>query len=62
MKETNNNKINHKAYKQILRKKKSDFMVTRREELISPRKNNPKLFWQKLQSRNKQTENTITAS
>ena len=37
-------------------------MVSRREELIFLRKNNPKLFWKELQSKKVQTENNITAS
>ena len=37
-------------------------MVSRREELIFLGKNNPKLFWKELQSKNVQTENNITAS
>ena len=50
-----------KSYKQIIRKKKIDFMVSRREELIFLGKNNPKLFWKELQASKKQTENNITA-
>ena len=50
-----------KIYKQIIRKKKIDFMVSRREELIFLGKNNPKLFWKELQASKKQTENNITA-
>ena len=38
-----------KSYKQIIRKKKIDFMVSKREELIFLGKNNPKLFWKELQ-------------
>ena len=41
-KESGKDNINLKAYKQILRKKKVDFMVSRREELIFLGKNNPK--------------------
>ena len=49
-----------KIYKQIIRKKKIDFMVSRREELIFLGKNNPKLFWKELQVSKKQIENNIT--
>ena len=62
MKESNQKEIDFKAYKQILRKKKADFMISRREELIFLGKNNPKLFWKELQTIKKQTENNITAS
>ena len=45
-----------------MRKKKDDYKVSRREELIFLGKNNPKLFWKELQPRKKQTENNITTS
>ena len=61
-KESNKDNIKLKAYKHILRKKKGDFMVSRRDELIFLEKNNPKLFWKELQLRKMQTENNITAS
>ena len=61
-KESNKDNIKLKAYKQILRKKKVDFMVSRREELIFLGKNNPKLFWKELQSKKVQIENNITTS
>ena len=60
MKESNQKEIDFKAYKQILRKKKVDFMSSQREELTFLGKNNPKLFWKELQTRKKQTENNIT--
>ena len=47
-KESNKDNIKLKAYKQLLSKKKVDFMVSRREELIFLGKNNPKLFWKDL--------------
>jgi hypothetical protein len=43
-KESDKDNIKLKTYKQIVRKKKVDFMVLRREELIFLGKNNPKLF------------------
>jgi hypothetical protein len=61
-KESNKDNIKLKAYQQIVRKKKVDFMVSRREELIFLGKNNPKLFWKELQPKKVQTENNITAS
>ena len=48
-KESNNDNIKLKAYKQLLSKKMVGFMVSRREELIFLGKNNPKLFWKELQ-------------
>jgi len=42
--ESNKDNINLKAYKHILKNKKADFTVSRREELVFPGKNNPKLF------------------
>lgn len=48
-KESNKDNVNLKSYKQLFSKKKVDCMVSRREELIFLRKNNPKLFWKKLQ-------------
>jgi hypothetical protein len=61
LKESSQKEINIKAYKQIVRKKKSNFMISKREELIFLRKNNPKVFWKELQMRKKQTENNITS-
>jgi hypothetical protein len=61
LKESSRKEINIKAYKQIVRKKKVDFMISRREELIFLGENNPKLFWKELQMRKKKTENNITA-
>ena len=58
--DTDNIKL--KAYNQIVKKKKADFMVSRREELIFLGKNNPKLFWKELQPKKVQTENNITTS
>ena len=46
--ENQTRKTDLKSYKQIIRKKKIDFMVSRREELILLGKNNPKLFWKEL--------------
>jgi hypothetical protein len=43
-KESDKDNIKLKAYQEIVRKKKGDFMVSRREELIFLGKNNPKLF------------------
>jgi accessory colonization factor AcfC len=59
-KESTKDNIKLKAYKQRVRKKKVDFMVSRREELIFLGKNNPKLFWKELQLKKVQTENNIT--
>ena len=61
LKESNQKETDFKAYKQILRKKKVDFMISRREELIFLGKNNPKLFWKELQTIKKQIENNIIA-
>jgi hypothetical protein len=61
-KESDKDNINLKAYQQIVRNKKVDFMVSRREELILLGKNNPKLFWKELQPKKVQTENNIIAS
>ena len=61
-KESNKDNIKLKAYKQLLSKKKVDFMVSRREELIFLGKNNPKLFWKELQPKKIQIGNNITAS
>ena len=43
-KESNNDNIKLKSYKQLLSKKKTNFMFSRREELIFLGKNNLKLF------------------
>jgi hypothetical protein len=56
LKESSHKETNIKAYRQIVRKKKVDFMISRREELIFLGKNNPKLIWKELQMRKKQTE------
>ena len=61
-KELDKDNINIIAYKQILRKEKADFMVSRREELIFLGKNNPKLFWKELQPKKVQTKNNIKNS
>ena len=61
-KESDKDNIKLKAYKKILRRKTTDFMVSRREELIFLGKNNPKLFWKELQPRMMQTENNISSS
>jgi hypothetical protein len=61
LKESSHKEISIKSYKQIVRKKKVDFMISRREELIFLGKNNAKLFWKELQTKKKQTENNITA-
>lgn len=53
MKNSNMDNIKPKAYKHISRKKKDDFIVLRREELIFPGKNKPNLFWKELQLRKK---------
>ena len=60
-KESNKDNIKLKSYTHLLSKKKADFMVTRREELIFLGKNNPKLFWKELQSKKIQIENNIIA-
>ena len=44
MKESNQKETDFKAYKQILRKKKADFMISRREELIFLGKTTPSYF------------------
>jgi len=61
-KESNKDNIKLKAYKQLLSKKKVDFMALRREELIFLGKNNPKLFWKELQPKKMQIGNNITTS
>jgi hypothetical protein len=61
LKDSSHKEISLKSYKQIVRKKKADFMISRREELIFLGKNNAKLFWKELQTRKKETENNITA-
>ena len=61
-KESKNDNIKIKLYKQFLSKKNADFMVSRRKELIFLRKNNPKLFWKEIQPKKIQTGNNITAS
>ena len=55
-------KMNVKLYKQILKRKKDEFMQTRREELIYLGKNNPKILWRELQPRKKKIENNITTN
>ena len=55
-------KLNVNLYKNIFKKKKYEFMKTRREELIYLCKNNPNLFWKVLQPRKKQFENNITTN
>ena len=62
LKKEGEGKMNVKLYKQILKKKKYEFMQTRWEELIYLGKNNPKHFLQELQPRKKQFENNITAN
>ena len=62
LKKAGKEKMNVKLYKQIRKRKKDEFMQTRREELIYLRKNNPKIFWQELQPRKKQIENNVTAN
>ena len=56
LKESNHKEIDFKSYKRILRKKKANFMISRREELIFLGKNNRKLFRKELQTRKKQTK------
>ena len=46
--DSNKTSLNIKVYKQIIKKEKTNFMITRREELISLGKINPKLFWIEL--------------
>jgi hypothetical protein len=48
LKESSQKEINIKSYKQFRRKKKDDFMISRREELIFLGKNNPKVFWKEI--------------
>ena len=62
LKKVGKEKMIVKLYKQILKRKKDEFMQTTREELIYLSKNNPKLFWQELQPRKKQIENNITTN
>ena len=62
LRESNKTSLDIKMYQQILKQKKLNFMITRREELISLGKNNPKLFWKEQQSRKKQIENIITTT
>ena len=45
LKKAGKEKMNVKLYKQILKRKKDEFMQTRREDSIYLSKNNPKLFW-----------------
>ena len=54
LKKEGKGKMNVKLYKHILKKKKYEFMQTRREELIYLGKNNPKKNWQALQPMKKQ--------
>jgi len=61
-KKSNKDNINLKTYKQLLRKKNIDLMVSRRDKLIFLGKNNPKLFWNELQPKKIQTGNSITTS
>jgi len=61
-KESNKDNIKLKSYKQLLSKKNTDFMVSKREELIFLGKNNPKLFWKELQPKKIQIGNNITTS
>ena len=56
LKKEGEGKMDVKLYKQILKKKKYEFMQTGREELIYLGKNNPKRFWQALQLRKKKFE------
>ena len=44
LKKVGKEKMNVKLYKQILKRKKYEFMRKRREELIYLSKNNPKFF------------------
>ena len=62
LKESNKDNIKLKTYKQLLSKKKVDFMVSRREELIFLGENNRKLFWKELQPKKIQIGNSITTS
>ena len=59
---SNKDNVKLKSYKQLLSKKKANFMVSRRDELIFLGKNNPKLFWKELQPKKIQIGNNITAS
>ena len=62
LKKIGKEKMNVKLYKKILKRKKYEFMQTRREELIYLGKNNPKILWQELQPRKKKIENNITTN
>ena len=62
LKKVGKEKMNVKLYKQILKRKKDEFMQTRIEELVYLSKNNPNIFWQELQPRKKQIENNITGN
>ncbi len=48
LRESNKTSLDINVYKQILKKKKTVFMFTRREDQIFLGKNNPKLFWKEL--------------
>ena len=45
LKKKGKEKMNVKLYKQILKRKKYEFMQTSQEELIYLGKNNPNIFW-----------------
>ena len=62
LKKEGEEKTNVKLYKKIIKRKKYEFMQTRRERLIYLGKNNTKKIWQELQQRKKQFENNITAN
>ena len=62
LKKIGKEKMNVNLYKKILKRKKYEFMQTRRKVLIYLGKNNPKKFWQELQPRKKKIENNITSN
>lgn len=49
-------------YEKMIWNKKENYVSTRRLELISLGKNNPKKLWKELPQKRKQVENIITRS
>lgn len=59
LKENGLNKENKKKYEKLVQTKKENYVNTRRKELISLGKHNPKGFWRELQQKRKQIQNNI---
>ena len=60
LKEGKLNKENKRKYEKLVQSKREDYVNTRRKELISLGKYNPKGFWRELQQRKEHTKNRIT--